>query len=85
MTDAIESPAALRQKAEKCERIAKAMPNEGDAATLFAMAEDYREMAARLERRAGREELAIDAQRCPDAPGVLRRRARARHDGSAPR
>jgi hypothetical protein len=48
MTDAIESPAALRRKADKCENLAGQMSG-GDAATLLQMAIEYREMAERLE------------------------------------
>jgi hypothetical protein len=61
MMEAIESPAALRRKADKCEHMADRISGDDDANTLRLMAAEYRGIANRLERAALRG-VRVDAQ-----------------------
>jgi hypothetical protein len=47
----VDTPADLRLRADKCERLASQIPSEDDARTLRLMAAEYRDAADRLERR----------------------------------
>ena len=49
MADALEGPATLRRKAERCERLAEQCPRPRDAELLRKMAREYRRMADRQE------------------------------------
>jgi hypothetical protein len=49
MQDAIETPAALRRKAIKCDYLADHIPTPGDAALLRCIARECREAAERIE------------------------------------